>query len=54
MLLPASRFFVGFTLITIAFPFGRTAVMGCFSKILGPTPQGFCVGVMLAVVRSSC
>jgi hypothetical protein len=36
-------------MITVAFPFGRTAVMGCFSKILGPTPQGFWVGVMLAV-----
>ena len=49
MVLPLPRFFIGFTLITVAFPFGRTSVMGCFSKIMGPAPQGFCVGIMLAV-----
>ena len=27
-----------------AFPFGRTSVMGCFSKVLGPTPQGTWIG----------
>jgi len=48
-LLPLPRFIAGFALITIAFPFGRTSVMGCFSKVLGPTPQGAWVGVLLAV-----
>lgn len=28
---------------------GRTAVMGCFCKLMGDAPQGFCTGLMLAV-----
>mmetsp|Transcript_11099 Transcript_11099/g.22109 ORF Transcript_11099/g.22109 Transcript_11099/m.22109 type:complete len:490 (+) Transcript_11099:185-1654(+) len=46
--LPLSRFFVGFTLITVAFPFGRNVSLSVFSKILGPTPQGTWFGYMFA------
>mmetsp|Transcript_1441 Transcript_1441/g.2519 ORF Transcript_1441/g.2519 Transcript_1441/m.2519 type:complete len:476 (-) Transcript_1441:114-1541(-) len=46
--LPLSRFFIGFTLITVAFPFGRNVSLSVFSKILGPTPQGAWFGWMFA------
>ena len=53
-LLPLPRFIAGFTLITIAFPFGRTSVMGCFSKVLGPTPQGTWIGEPPAALLRLC
>lgn len=43
------RFFAGFALITVAFPFGRNVTLGVFSNVLGPGPQGRWMGVMLAV-----
>jgi MFS family permease len=46
--LPAGRFFLGFTLITVAFPFGRNVSLSVFSQILGPTPQGEWFGWMFA------
>jgi len=46
--LPLGRFFIGFTLITVAFPFGRNVSLSVFSKILGPTPQGAWFGWMFA------
>lgn len=46
--LPIGRFFLGFTLITVAFPFGRNVSLSVFSKILGPTPQGEWFGWMFA------
>ena len=46
--LPLGRFFIGFTLVTIAFPFGRNVSLSVFSQILGPTPQGHWFGLMFA------
>ena len=46
--LPLQRFFIGFTLITIAFPFGRNVSLSIFSQVLGPTPQGQWFGYMFA------
>ena len=46
--LPLPRFFAGFVLITVAFPFGRNVSLSIFSKILGPTPQGTWFGYMFA------
>ena len=46
--LPVGRFFLGFTLVTVAFPFGRNVSLSVFSQILGPTPQGEWFGWMFA------
>lgn len=48
IMLPLSRFYVGFVFITVAFPFGRNVSLSIFSKILGPTPQGTWFGYMFA------
>jgi len=44
-----SRFFLGFALITIAFPFGRNIALAMFSKVLGPTPQGAWFGLCFVI-----
>jgi len=46
--LPLGRFFLGFTMITVAFPFGRNVSLSVFSQILGPTPHGEWFGWMFA------
>ena len=46
--LPLPRFFAGFALITVAFPFGRNVSLSVFSQLLGPTPQGQWFGYMFA------
>ena len=46
--LPLDRFFLGFALITVAFPFGRNVSLAVFSQLLGPTPQGQWFGYMFA------
>jgi len=47
--LPVWRFILGFGLLTIAFPLGRTAVLGIFSNVLGETNQGQWMGIMFAI-----
>jgi len=46
--LSLTRFLVGFSLITVAFPFGRTVTLGIFSNVLGSDNQGLWMGFMLA------
>ena len=48
VVLPLPQFYLGFALITIAFPFGRNVSLSIFSKILGPTEQGTWFGYMFA------
>jgi hypothetical protein len=47
--LPLPRFFLGFGIITVAFPFGRNVTISIFSAVLGEVEQGFYMGLMLAV-----
>ena len=47
--LPIWRFLIGFCLITIAFPLGRSVVLGMFGNILGETNQGRWMGIMFAI-----
>ncbi|KAJ1459039.1 major facilitator superfamily domain-containing protein [Pelagophyceae sp. CCMP2097] len=47
--LTPQRFLLGFSLITVAFPFGRTVSLAIFSKVLGDTPQGNWMGLMFVV-----
>ncbi|GMH99384.1 hypothetical protein TrST_g8949 [Triparma strigata] len=47
--LPLPRFFLGFAIITVAFPFGRNVTISIFSAVLGEVEQGFYMGLMLAV-----
>ena len=47
--LPLPRFFLGFGVITVAFPFGRNVTISIFSAVLGEVEQGFYMGLMLAV-----
>ena len=44
-----ARFFTGFALITVAFPFGRNVALATFSKVLGPCDQGEWMGLMFVV-----
>ena len=43
------QFFLGFGLVTIAFPFGRGLCLSMVGKLLGDTPQGTWMGVMFAL-----
>lgn len=47
--LPVWRFLLGFSLITIAFPMGRTVVLGIFGTVLGDMNQGRWMGIIMAV-----
>ena len=47
--LDLSRFFIGFAIITVAFPMGRNVTISIFSAVLGNVEQGFYMGLMLAV-----
>lgn len=51
MALPPSRsqFILAFTLITIAFPFGRGVCLAMVGKLLGDAPQGAWMGVTFAM-----
>mmetsp|Transcript_28420 Transcript_28420/g.59739 ORF Transcript_28420/g.59739 Transcript_28420/m.59739 type:complete len:577 (+) Transcript_28420:181-1911(+) len=43
------QFFVAFTLVTVAFPFGRGLCLAMISKLLGDEPQGGWMGIVFAV-----
>jgi len=43
------RFLLGFGLITVAFPLGRTVTLSIYSGVLGEIEQGFYMGLMLAI-----
>ena len=47
--LPIWRFLLGFGLITVAFPLGRTVTLSIYSGLLGDIDQGYYMGLMLAV-----
>jgi ceroid-lipofuscinosis MFS transporter 7 len=49
--LPPSRpqFILAFTLVTIAFPYGRGVCLAMVSKLLGDTPQGAWMGLTFAM-----
>ena len=44
-----AQFLVAFTLVTMAFPFGRGICLSMVGKLLGDTPQGGWMGVMFAL-----
>ena len=44
-----SQFGLGFSLVTICFPFGRGLCLAMVGKLLGDQPQGFWMGLMLAL-----
>ena len=44
-----TQFSVGFSLVTIAFPFGRGLCLAMVGKLLGDRPQGAWMGIMLAL-----
>ena len=43
------QFGIGFSLVTICFPFGRGLCLAMVGKLLGDQPQGFWMGLMLAL-----
>jgi len=43
------RFILGFALITVAFPFGRTVSLGLYTNVLGPGDNGIWMGVIFAI-----
>jgi ceroid-lipofuscinosis MFS transporter 7 len=47
--LELDRFFIGFAIITVAFPMGRNVTISIYSAVLGNVEQGFYMGLMLAV-----
>ena len=47
--LPIWRFLLGFSLITVAFPIGRNAVLGIYGDVLGDANQGRWTGIIFAV-----
>jgi len=47
--LPLWRFMSGFALVSIAFPISRAVVVGLYSKVIGPRPQGTYMGILFAV-----
>ena len=54
LLIPAGKpnltqFLIAYTLITIAFPFGRGVCLSMVGKLLGDAPQGGWMGVMFAL-----
>jgi len=44
-----AQFLVAFTLVTVAFPFGRGVCLASAGKLLGDRPQGAWMGVMFAL-----
>eukprot|EP00038_Savillea_parva_P010887 m.193534 g.193534 ORF g.193534 m.193534 type:complete len:663 (+) comp18946_c0_seq1:59-2047(+) len=46
---PSWGFVTGFVLLNIAFPIGRNVVLGLYSKIIGPCPQGGYMGAIIAL-----
>ena len=43
------QFGVGFSLVTVCFPFGRGLCLAMVGKLLGNRPQGFWMGLTLAL-----
>ena len=43
------QFGIGFSIVTVCFPFGRGLCLAMVGKLLGDRPQGFWMGLMLAL-----
>jgi len=43
------RFILGFSIISVAFPFGRGVTLSMFSKLIGNHNPGYYMGLILAI-----